>query len=78
MRALEIGAGEHDEQRRAVHAAVVAAERNFAEFGHLAVAHFVQDLAGLGIGLGVDVAVAWVAARNFSTPRAIAGSSQSA
>ena len=52
---LEVGAGEHDEERRGIDAAVVAAERHFAELGHLAEAHLVQDLAGLGVGGGVDL-----------------------
>ena len=51
----EVRAGQHDEQRRRVDAAVVAAERHLAERGHLAVAHLVQDLAGLGVALGVDL-----------------------
>ncbi len=51
--AVEIGAGEHDEERCRIDAAVVAAERHLAESGHLAVAHLVQDLAGLGIGDGI-------------------------
>ncbi len=51
--ALGVAAGQHDEQRRGIDAAVVEAERHLAEVGHLAAAHLVQDLAGAGIGLGV-------------------------
>ena len=50
--ALVVRAGEQDEQRRGVDAAVVAAERHFAEGGHFAAAHLVQNLAGLGVLLG--------------------------
>ena len=53
--AVEVGAGQHDEERRRVDAAVVAAERHLPELGHLAEAHLVQDLAGLGVGGGVDL-----------------------
>ena len=47
--AVQPGAGQRHEQRRRIDAAVVAAERHLAQFRHLAVAHLVQDLAGLGI-----------------------------
>ena len=40
-----VRAGEHDEQRRRVDAAVVASERHLAEARHLAAARLVQDLA---------------------------------
>ena len=48
--AFEIGARQHDEQRRGIDAAVVVAERHLAQQRHLALAHLVQDLAGLGVG----------------------------
>ena len=51
-----IGAGQDDEQRRGIDAAVVFTERDFTQGGHLATAHFVQDLARLGILLGNDFA----------------------
>ena len=58
-RSIEVRAGEDDEQRRRVDAAVIAAERHFAEAGHFTGARLVQDLARLrvllrahGIGLG--------------------------
>ena len=41
-------------QRRRVDAAVIAAERHFAQVGHLAVAHFMQNLPRLGVPLGLD------------------------
>ena len=56
--ALEIGARQHDEQRRRVDAAVVAAERHLAELGHLAVTGFMQDFAWLGVD-AASTAVAW-------------------
>ena len=48
-----VGAGQQHEQRRGVHRAVVAAERNLAGGRHLALARLVQDLARLGIALRV-------------------------
>ena len=51
---LEVFAGEHDEERRRVDAAVVAAERDLVQFRHFAEARLVQDLAGLGVGGGID------------------------
>jgi hypothetical protein len=53
--ALEVGAGQHHEERRRVDAAVVASERHLAGLGHLAAADLVQDLARLGIALRVMV-----------------------
>ncbi|MFC7612168.1 hypothetical protein [Teichococcus aestuarii] len=47
---VEIGAGQHDEERGGVGAAIVAAERHLAEQRHLALPRLMQDLAGLGIG----------------------------
>ena len=52
--ALEVGAGQHHEQRRGIDAAVIAAERHLAQLGHLAAAHLVQDLAGFGLVLRVE------------------------
>lgn len=49
--ALVIGGRKHDEQRRAVDAAVIPAERHLIECGHLALARLVQDFAGLGVHL---------------------------
>ena len=40
----EIFAEQQHEQRRCIDASVVASERHFAQIGHLAVAHLVQDL----------------------------------
>ena len=54
--AVVVGGGEQEEQRRRVDAAVVARERHLAERGHLAAAHLVHDLAGLGV-LGRIVAI---------------------
>ena len=48
-RAIEVAARQHHEERRGVHAAVVAAERDLAERGHLAAPGLVQDLARLGV-----------------------------
>ena len=47
--ALEILAGEHQEERRRIDRAVVAAERHLAEIGHLAVTDLVQDFSGLRV-----------------------------
>ena len=52
--ALEMRAGQRHEERRRIDAAVVAAERHLAEDGHFAIARFVQDLAGLRVGMRVD------------------------
>ena len=48
--ALRIEAGEHDEQRRGIDAAVVERERHLAQHRHLARPHLVQDFSGLGVG----------------------------
>ncbi len=48
-RAFRIGAGQHDEERRAVDAAVVQRERHLAGGGHFTLAHLVHDLAGRGV-----------------------------
>ena len=53
-RALVVRAREHHEQRRAVDAAVVLAERNLADRRQLTRACFVQNLARLGIPLRDD------------------------
>ena len=50
--ALVVGAGQQDEQRRGIDAAVVAAEGHLLQRRHLAVAGLVQDLARLGVLLG--------------------------
>jgi len=42
-------------------------ERHLAQRGHLAAAHFVQDLAGLGVASG-SVVLAWKKASRRSTP----------
>ena len=52
--ALVVGGGKHDEQRRAVDGAVVAAEGHLAQLSHFALAHLVQDFAGLRIALWID------------------------
>ena len=54
-RAPVVRAGKHDEQRRRIDAAVVAAERDLAQRRHLAAPRFVQDLAGLGIARRVGL-----------------------
>ena len=51
---LEIFSGEHDEERGRIDAAVVAAEWNFAQIGHLPVARFVQNFSRLRVGLVID------------------------
>ena len=48
--ALEIVAGQHDEERRRIDAAVIAAERHLAEPAISPRRSLVQDLPGLGIG----------------------------
>ena len=65
------------EQRRRIDAAVIEAERHLAQRRHLAAAHLVQDLAGLGVGRGIVGAWPGSAARRRSTPRAMRGSSHS-
>ena len=52
--ALEIEAGQQHEQRRRIDAAVILRERHLAQRRHLAAAHLVQDLAGLGVGERID------------------------
>ena len=52
--ALRIKSGEHHEERRGVDAAVVAPEGNLSQGRHLAAAHFVHDLAGLGVVFRID------------------------
>ena len=47
--------GEEEKERRRIDGAVVAAERHLAQVGHLAMASLVQDLAGLGIGLRIEL-----------------------
>lgn len=51
--APRVGACEHDEERRRVHASVVAAEGNLSQRGHLAAAHLVNDLSGLRVEIEV-------------------------
>jgi hypothetical protein len=48
--ALDIKSGQQHEQRRGIDAAVVHAERHFAQRRHLAAAHLVQNLPRLGVG----------------------------
>ena len=48
--AFDIKAGQQDEQRGRIDAAVILRERHLAQRGHLAAAHLVQDFAGLGVG----------------------------
>ncbi len=50
---LGVEAGEHDEQRRRIDAAVIEAEGDFAQRRHLAAAHLVQDLARLRVRLRI-------------------------
>ena len=54
-----------------------SAERHLAELGHLAVAHLVQDLARLGVARRRRPRSPGWRRGGASTPRAIAGSSQS-
>jgi hypothetical protein len=54
--AIVVGRGEHDEERRRVDAAVVPPERDLAERGHFPLARLVEDLPGLGVVLGVELA----------------------
>ena len=48
---LKIFSREHDEERRRIHAAVVAGEWDLAQIGHLPVTGFVQNLARLRVSL---------------------------
>ncbi len=52
--ALQIGAGQHHEQRGGIDAAVIAAERDLPQLRHFAETYLVQDLARLGIGLRIE------------------------
>ena len=49
---LVVGAGQQHEQRRGIHAAVVAAKWHLAQLGHFSAARLVQDLARLGVLFG--------------------------
>src|ERR1700751_2219920 len=51
----EIFASKQNKQRCRINAAVVAGKGHLAEARHLAVAHFMQDLAGLGIPFGINL-----------------------
>src|SRR4051794_29818372 len=50
--ALLIGSGEHYKERRTVDSAVVLLEGHLLQYGHLAAAHLVHDLARLGVAKG--------------------------
>ena len=50
---LGIEAGQHDEERRGIDAAVVEPERDLAQRRHLAAAHLVQDLSRLRVRGGI-------------------------
>ena len=52
--ALDIEPGQQHEQRRRIDAAVILRERHLAQRRHLAAAHLVQDLSGLGVGERID------------------------
>src|SRR5581483_4856316 len=52
---FETSAGEHDEKRRRIDAAVIFAERHFAKRRHFAVPDLVKNLAGLGVRPGIDL-----------------------
>src|SRR5262249_41226471 len=54
-RALVVSACEQDEQRRAINRAVVSAERHLFQCGHLALSHFMKDLARFGVLLLVHL-----------------------
>ena len=75
--ALEIGAGQQHEQRRGIDAAIIAAERHFAELGHFAVPRFMQDLARLGVGGGVVIRRLVAPPDNATRPARCVGSSHS-
>ena len=53
-RSLQIGACQHDEQRRRVDAAVIPAKRHFPQFRHLAVADLMEDLAWFGVARRIE------------------------
>src|SRR4029079_8813019 len=53
--AIEVGTGEHQAQRRGIDASGVATEMYLTQRGHPAEPHLVQDLAGLGVGLRIEV-----------------------
>src|SRR5271167_1627220 len=51
----EVFAGNQNKQWCRIDAAVVTGKRNLAEPRHLAVTHFMQDLAGFRISLGINL-----------------------
>jgi hypothetical protein len=48
-----VRAREHHEERRRVHASVVASERDLPQRGHFPAAHLVEDLSGLRVPLEI-------------------------
>ena len=52
---LGVEPGQHHEQRRRIHAAVIELERNLAQRRHFAAAHLVQDFSGLGVGERIEI-----------------------
>ena len=46
--------GQHHEQRRCIHAAIIEAERHFAQRCHFAATHFVRNFSGLGVGARIE------------------------
>ena len=51
---LGVKPGQHHEQRRRIHAAVIQLERNLPQRRHFAAAHLVEDFSGLGIGERIE------------------------
>ena len=68
---LGVEPGQHHEQRRRIHAAVIEAERDLAQRRHLAAAHLVQDFSGLGVGERIECRWPDKAASRRSTPLAM-------
>ena len=52
---LGVEPGQHHEQRRRIHTAVIQLERNLPQRGHLTAAHLMQDFSGLGVGERIEV-----------------------
>ena len=76
-RAFEVGRREHDEQRRRIGAAVIAAERDFMPRAAISPLRISCRILPGSASCASAWVVAWVAARNSSTPRAMSGDAHS-
>ena len=46
--------GQHHEKRRCIYAAIIKAERHFAQRRHFAATHFMRNFSGLGVGARIE------------------------